>query len=159
MAPTDTEAYPMPLFCQLAVSDIEGSLAWYDALGFTTIYAMPVMSHVRYRKYADIMLVADEMRVGEERPASRGSGLSIYINVENESVDDVAARAKAYGVDIENGPTDTPWNTREISVRDPDGYRVVFTEVADKARSFAEVMGDSTSESYEWDEATSAESE
>ncbi|WP_338727927.1 hypothetical protein [Haladaptatus sp. DJG-WS-42] len=60
MARSEPEVYPMALFCQLTVSDIENSLAWYDALDFTRIYEMPVMSHDRYRKYADIMLVTDE---------------------------------------------------------------------------------------------------
>lgn len=139
----DPEIYPMPLFCQLAVSDVEASTAWYEAIGFSTIYAMPVMSHVRYRKYADIMLVADHVHegVGFEE-ATRGGGLSIYITVDGESVDDVAKRADEYGADIVTPPYNTTWNTREVAIRDPDGYTLVFAEVSDRDKSFEEVMGE-----------------
>lgn len=143
MVQGDPEIYPMPLFCQLVAADVDSSTAWYEAIGFTTLYVMPVMSHVRYRKYADIMLVADEVQVGEELGDSpRGAGLAIYITVDGESVDDVAARASEYGAEIVTPPYNTTWNTREVAIRDPDGYTLVFTEVSDPEKSFEEVMGE-----------------
>jgi uncharacterized glyoxalase superfamily protein PhnB len=145
---TDHEIYPMPLFCQLAVSDLNAATAWYEALGFDVVYSMPVMAHVRYRKYADVMLVTGQTKPHDtaEKPVRSGEGVSIYVNVEDESVDDVANRADEYGAEVVEGPYDTPWNTRELVVSDPDGYKLVFTEAVDTDKSFEAVMGESPPE-------------
>ena len=146
---TDHDIYPMPLFIQLTVADLDTSTEFYEALGFDIIYSMPVMAHVRYRKYADVMLVADQTNAGENGEPSEGSrceGLSIYLTVENESVDDVADRAIDFGAEIANGPYDTPWNTREVAVVDPDGFELVFSEQADSNLDFEEVMGSASIE-------------
>ena len=57
-----------------------------------------------------------------------------------ESVGDVTARAREAGATTD-GPTETGWNTRELAVRDPDGYELVFSEPVDTDRSFASMMG------------------
>lgn len=143
MSTDDPEIYPMPLFPQLTVSDTAASTEWYRAIGFDVIYSMPVMVHLRYRKYADVMLVADRTNRDEEvSPDSRrGQGVSIYLTVEDESVDDVAHRAAEYGAEIASEPHETAWNTREVALRDPDGYELVFSERAESDRTFEEVMG------------------
>ncbi|MGA9399225.1 VOC family protein [Haladaptatus sp.] len=150
MSNSDHEIYPMPLFPQLTVSNVEESTAWYETLGFEVIYSMPVMSHVRYRKYADIMLVAERDN-GDEESASadadssqtpaRGRGVVTYITVEDESVDDVTNRAEENGIEISVPPHETNWNTRETTVHDPDGYELVFSERAEVGRELDEVMG------------------
>ena len=41
-----------------------------------------------------------------------------------------------------DGPTrNLPWNTRDIVVHDPDGYKLVFFEPVDLTRSFDDIMG------------------
>ncbi len=143
MSTDDPEIYPMPLFPQMTVSDVVHSTEWYRAIGFDVIYSMPVMTHLRYRKYADVMLVAEQTNLDEGGSSEtvRGQGVSIYLTVEDESVDDVAERAAEYGAEITTEPHETPWNTREIELRDPDGYELVFSERAESDRTFEEVMG------------------
>ena len=34
------ETYPMPLFVTLTVADLAASQRWYEAIGFTTVFAM-----------------------------------------------------------------------------------------------------------------------
>lgn len=142
---TDHEFYPMPLFVQLTVSNLPASVAWYRDLGFDAVYEMPVMAHLRYRKYADVMLVADSTAVGSEPDAAattpRGGGVSVYLTLEDESVDDVARRAEAAGARVVAEPHETSWNTRELTVADPDGYELVFSAVVDAERSFDDVVG------------------
>jgi predicted lactoylglutathione lyase len=140
---SDAEVYPMPLFVRLSVDDLSASVAWYRALGFAVVYEMPVMAHLRYRTYADVMLVGEQsdLRDDAERDATKGAGVQVYLTVEEESVDDVAACATAYGVDSD-GPHETGWNTRELTLRDPDGYELVFAEQLDADRSFEDVMGE-----------------
>lgn len=36
-------------------------------------------------------------------------------------------RARAHGGGDVSDPADTPWNTRDVNVTDPDGYRLVYT--------------------------------
>ncbi|SFL15443.1 Glyoxalase-like domain-containing protein [Halogranum rubrum] len=145
---SDHEFYPMPLFVQLTVSDLPTSVAWYRDLGFDAVYEMPTMAHLRYRKYADVLLVTDSVptssassdsQSGED--VSRGRGVAVYLTLEGESVDDVAKRAETAGATVVADPHETSWNTRELTVADPDGYEFVFSAVVDADRSFEDVVG------------------
>jgi len=134
---SDHEIYPMPSFARLAVTDLDASIEWYRTLGFAVVFSMPGMAHVRYRKYADVMLATDRGAAD----GVRGVGVSIYVTVENESIDDVANRAAEHGIEPAYGPEGTSWNTREVGFTDPDGYEIVFSEAVDTDRAFEDVMG------------------
>lgn len=139
---TDGEVYPMPLFVKLVVSDVATSVEWYEALGFAVVYAMPVMAHVRYRRYADVMLVDDRARAESvESDTQRGQGVAIYLTLEDEPVDEVATRAHDAGAEVLAEPHETGWNTHELGLADPDGYELIFSEVVDAERSFESVTG------------------
>ena len=60
------EIYPMAMFPTLSVADIDVSVAWYtEKVGFGTVFSLPgpnggtVMAHLRWRKYADLLLVPE----------------------------------------------------------------------------------------------------
>ncbi len=135
----------MPMFPTLAVRDVGASVGWYaETVGFGTVFVMPgadgepVLGHLRWRKYADVLLVPDSGSDGER---VKGVGVSLSFLVGDVSVDAMAERLVERGVELEEGPVTRPWNTREIVVVDPDGYRLVFFEAVDVGRSFEEVMG------------------
>lgn len=141
------EIYPMPMFPTLAVRDVGASVGWYsEVLGFGTVFVLPgadgvpVLGHLRWRKYADLLLVPDEG--GSESEREKGVGVSLSFLVGDVSVDAMAERLEGRGVELDEGPVMRPWNTREIVVVDPDGYRLVFFEAVDVERSFEDVMGD-----------------
>ena len=128
------EIYPMPMFVTLAVTDVNGVVAWYQsALGFSTVFSAPAMPssggqpslvHLRRRKYQDL-LITPAMADAGAPPA----GLTISFNADGE-VDQLAQRAKGaapFGSSAIAGPIDTPWNTRDLRVTDPVGNRLVFT--------------------------------
>lgn len=119
------------------------STDWYEALGFDVVYSTPVMAHVRYRTYADVMLADASAEPAGEGPAPgdpRGDGVSFFPTLESESVDDVAERARSRGLEVDGGPRETPRNTRELRPVDPDGY--VFSEgPVDADATFDEVVG------------------
>ena len=142
MSDSDHEIYPMPLFPQLTVSNLKKSTAWYETLGFDIIYSMPVMSHVRYRKYADIMLVAEQAEEEDSvsQSPTRGRGVATYVTVEDESIDDVATRAEDHGIEVAVPPHETNWNTRETTIHDPDSYELVFSERSETDKDFDDVM-------------------
>ena len=71
----------------------------------------------------------------------RGQGVSLYFIAENESADEIAARAEKHDAEITHGPEEMTWNTREVVISDPDGYELVFSERLETDGSIEEVMG------------------
>ena len=139
------EIYPMPMFPTLSVQDVAASVDWYsEILEFGTVFVLPgsdgdpVLAHLRLRKYADVLLVPQ----AADSSHRKGVGVSLSFLVGESGVDAMAERLMRLGVELDEGPVTRPWNTREIVVVDPDGYRLVFFEPVDVERSFEEVMGD-----------------
>lgn len=123
------EIYPMPSFPMLAVGDVAASSRWYqDVLGFQDVFTMPgpgghpVLAHLRWRKYADLLLTPTRGTLAGER----GLGVTLCYACD-EPVDGLAERARAGGARIVSEPGDRPWNARDFAVLDPDGYRLTFT--------------------------------
>ena len=143
--PHHTEFYPMPMFPTLSVGDIDLSTSWYaDKVGFSLVFSMPGpggnvgLAHLRWRKYADLLLVPGTNSAYATH--SKGTGITLSFLVETETVDNMAARLEESGVEIEEGPVNRPWNTRDIVVLDPDGYRLIFFEPIDISRTFEDVI-------------------
>ena len=139
---SEPEFYPMPLFVRLAVRDVAASARGYEqALGFRSVYALPradgmqVMNHIRLGRYQDLMLVADMPGATE---SSKGQGVVINLTLDRD-VDNLAQQARSASAKVK-GPTNTQWNTRELTVRDPDGYLLTFSQVVDPNRDFDDVM-------------------
>ncbi len=134
MEPIEHEIYPMMLFPTFEVRKIEASVDWYTrVLGFALVYRMQDpegrthLAHLRRLKHQDSLLVPRD-----ESFAAPGSGVTITLAFSAEAADNIPAlnafaeRIADAGAVIE-GPVDRPWNTRDVVVRDPDGYRLVFT--------------------------------
>ena len=110
----------------ITADDVEASSKFYvDGLGF----------HVKQRwetdgKLMGLELVAGSCMIGlsqddwaKGRNRTKGVGLSIYAE-STQGVDKLAERLRARGVDFE-GPTTTEWGWRQVSARDPDGFRII----------------------------------
>jgi catechol 2,3-dioxygenase-like lactoylglutathione lyase family enzyme len=122
------EIYPMPSFPMILASDLAASARWYqDVLGFADVFTfrgpgeVPLLAHLRWCKWADVLIT--QARTPVEPPRGRG----ITLNFSTFDVDDVAERAGAAGAKIVEGPMDRPWNARDVTIEDPDGYRLNFT--------------------------------
>ncbi|MDD5419724.1 MAG: VOC family protein [Methanomicrobiaceae archaeon] len=133
------DIYPMILFPTFEVRDIEASVDWYTRiLNFSLIFGMKDdqhgtrLAHVRRLKHQDILLVARTDSMPDD-PAGMGRGVTITCAFADEpgdhisALDAFAARIAHAGAVILEGPMDRPWNTRDVVVRDPDGYRLAFT--------------------------------
>jgi catechol 2,3-dioxygenase-like lactoylglutathione lyase family enzyme len=128
------EIYPMPSFPMLTVHDLEASARFYqEALGFQHIFTMPGpggkpgLVHLRWLKYADLLITVT--RDGKELPEPKGVGVALNFGLydrPDSDIDAFAERARAMGAQVV-GPVTQPWNVREVTVYDPDGYRLVFT--------------------------------
>lgn len=122
------DIYPMPSFPKLAVADLAATVAWFTgALDFIDLFTMPgpngpVLVHLRRWRYQDILVVPTEGPV-----APLGPRIQLTFAAEFEELEALAARARSYGGGTVEGPTDTPWNARDLTVTSDDGVTVVFT--------------------------------
>ena len=128
------EIYPMPSFPTLIVKDLEVSSNFYqNALGFKHIFTIPGpdgkpnLVHLRWVKYADLLLT--KPRDGKDPAEPRGAGVSLNFGMFDRfqgDIDAFAEQARESGANV-TGPIDQPWNVREVTVLDPDGYQLIFT--------------------------------
>ena len=121
-------------FPTLVVNDLDVSSDFYQrALGFRHIFTMPgpdgqpALVHLRWVKYADLLIT--KPRVGQELPEPRGAGVALNFGMFDRFDGDIDAfvkYARGNGANI-IGPINQPWNVREVTVIDPDGYKLIFT--------------------------------
>ncbi len=137
--------YPMPAFVTLEVMNIAASVSWYEnALGFRVVFQSPpgpaagaMMVHLRRDRYQDLLLFSAQ----DGELEKRGGGVILNFLPGDEPVEVIARRAASAGSTKVEGPIDRPWNVKEITILDPDGYRIRFSEVLDPDKSFDDVVG------------------
>jgi uncharacterized glyoxalase superfamily protein PhnB len=117
------------LTASITVADLEKSAAWYrDAVGFEI-----TQRHERDGKLRAVGLKAGNVRIllNQEDGAKgwdrvKGEGMSLQF-VTDGSVDEVAERIKSTGYSIDSEPADMPWGVRMFRLKDPDGFKLVFS--------------------------------
>lgn len=120
------DIYGMPAFVTLIAPDVRAAAAWFTrSLEFIELFAMPpgndpMLIHLRRWRYQDILI-----RRGEA-PDDIGGGIQLSLAADYEELDALAAKVGVGGAHVE-GPTDTSWNTRDLTVTTPEGLRLVFT--------------------------------
>lgn len=137
--------YPMPVFASVAATDVERTVIWFrDFLGFGVMFVAPgpdgapVMAHVRRARYQDVLVTRS---LAEPDP---GTAVTLTFQAgEAEDVGRIAEQARAADPAAVEGPLDTPWNTRDVVVTDPDGNRFAFTgRGVGRPEDFSTWMGD-----------------
>lgn len=118
----------------LIVKDLEASSDFYqNALGFKHIFSMPgpggkpVLVHLRWVKYADLLIAGP--RDGTDLTGPKGLGVSLNFGMFDRfdgDIDAFAKHAREHGAQV-TGPISQPWNVREVTVLDTDGYKLIFT--------------------------------
>ncbi|HXT16522.1 MAG TPA: VOC family protein [Gemmatimonadaceae bacterium] len=124
----EREIYGMPAFPMIATSDLAVSRAWYvSTLGFADVFTMKgpgdalVLAHLRWCRWGDVLLTQALTSVDGPR------GVGITLNFMTLDVDALAERARVAGATILEGPHTRPWNARDVTIADLDGYRLNFT--------------------------------
>lgn len=111
------------------VNNLERSLAWYrDVLGFGVEELWKnddgkVMGVSLKAGNVSFMIGQDDWKKGRDR--KKGEAFRIYCETQ-KSVDDLAKRIEAKGGRLDQRPTDQPWGVRDISLTDPDGFRITI---------------------------------
>jgi predicted lactoylglutathione lyase len=134
------EFYPMPLFVRMFVRDVAATAQWYaDALGFRTVYVQQDsngnqrMNHIRLAKYQDLMLLP------QSQDADTPSNELIISFSYNGDLEALAQRTISTGATV-GGPTAMPYNAYELTVIDPNGFILIFSQIMDANRTFEDVM-------------------
>jgi predicted lactoylglutathione lyase len=103
------EYYPMPMFINLGVSDIDVSVEWYQhILGFREIFRGSGIIHLRRERFQDLLLFptqASEMN-------APGEGIVVQFQAGEVSVEEIARKAQQQGSSDVDGPLERPWNGR-----------------------------------------------
>ena len=143
----EEEIYPMPSFPMLIVKDLQASSDFYqNALGFKHIFSMPgpggqpTLVHLRWVKYADLLIAGP--RDGTDMTGPKGLGVSLNFGMFDRvdgAIDAFAGHAREHGAQV-TGPISQPWNVREVTVTDPDGYKLIFTMPININLGFDEVI-------------------
>lgn len=141
------EIYPMPFFPILIVRDLVASSKWYQEIhGFKHIFSMPGpggvagLVHLRWVKYADLLIT--KSRDGLDMQSQLGVGVSLNFQIFDRFDGDIAGfakQAKEKGAKV-SGPIDQPWNVQEVTVLDPDGYKLVFTKPINTSLGFDKLI-------------------
>lgn len=121
--------YPMPAFVSLAATDLSATVHFFtDALDFGVMFSgpdvdgIPMLVHLRRARYQDV-LVRQARSTGE-----RSDALVVnFAAADAAAIDALEERVRAAGATIVSPAADTPWNTHDLTVADPDGHRFTFT--------------------------------
>lgn len=110
------------------VNDLEKSLAWYrDVLGCAVEETWDQEGKVVgvSLKAGDVsfMIGQDDWQKGRDR--KKGEGFRIFC-MTKKSVDALAQRIEGKGGKLDHGPQDQSWGVRDISLTDPDGFKITI---------------------------------
>ncbi|GAB2614308.1 hypothetical protein GCM10027168_53670 [Streptomyces capparidis] len=133
--------YGMPAFATIPTSDPAASVDfWTRGLGFIELFGIPgQVVHLRRWAFQDVLLVP-AASVPPEAPA-----MSLTFACVLSQVDSLVEACRALRPDSVDGPRDTPWNTRDVTVITPENARIVLTAAkpfdpaGEEARSLAAV--------------------
>ena len=127
MATTQETLQIASLVPSFTVDDLQRSIAFYEALGFSveerweekgTLLGVMLRAGT-YR----IGLSQDDWKKGRDR--KKGVGMRVFIGT--QQVDDVAARARAAGLELDSEPHDTEWKSRAFEITDPSGFLLTIS--------------------------------
>jgi catechol 2,3-dioxygenase-like lactoylglutathione lyase family enzyme len=85
----------------------------------------PVVAHLHWAGYSGLLLVEDGLCPGAGM--LKNVGLRFHFWLEGDLYA-FAARVVQAGGMIVSGPTTHPWEIREVTFRDPDGYLLTFCQ-------------------------------
>jgi uncharacterized glyoxalase superfamily protein PhnB len=108
----------------LTVDDLQKSIAFYEALGFTIDDRWEqqgtLLGVMMKAGRTEIGLNQDDWKKGRDR--KKGIGVRLSITTTRDGVDQLATRARNAGITLKSEPHDTEWQSRAFEVADPSGF-------------------------------------
>jgi len=114
----------------ITVDDLQRSITFYEALGFAIDERWEeggkLLGVMLRAGTTQIGLSQDDWQKGRDR--KKGIGMRLTMST-TQKVDEIAARAKAAGIQLKSEPHDTEWKTRAFEISDPSGFLLtIFSE-------------------------------
>jgi uncharacterized glyoxalase superfamily protein PhnB len=117
----------------LTVDNLQRSLDFFTGLGFEVDDRWEENGQL-----LGVMLKAGNVQLGlsqddgkKGRDRLKGVGMRLYIET-TDNIDDLAARAKAAGVNLTSEPHDTEWKSRAFEVTEPSGFLLTISSPSPK---------------------------
>jgi uncharacterized glyoxalase superfamily protein PhnB len=115
----------------LTVDDLQKSIAFYEALGFTIDERWEengtLLGVMMRAGKTQIGLNQDDWKKGRDR--QKGIGVRLSISTTAAQVDEIAKRAKNAGIALKSEPHETEWDSRAFELVDPTGFLLtVYSE-------------------------------
>jgi catechol 2,3-dioxygenase-like lactoylglutathione lyase family enzyme len=99
--------------------DLEKSIRFYQALGFTLIVqALP--------EYARFLCEEDGSTFSIHKVEALPQGEGVWIYFEEKKLDEKVKELQSLGIAFEELPTDKPWLWREARLKDPDNNHLIL---------------------------------
>jgi lactoylglutathione lyase len=115
------------------ITDIDRSVAFYEALGFTEVHRMPIRDEA-VNVFMNLPEDDGEPRLeltfnyGRTEPYDLGTGYG-HIAITTDQLDETLTALAGQGIEPERPPyTVRDGGSRLCFVRDPDGYRIEIIE-------------------------------
>lgn len=120
----------------LKAADVAATIAWYQAAGFELRDCEPNPDTPTWCELARDGLVLQFLG-GDETPWEGDPNFTgcFYVHPPN-GVDAVHAQVSG-SISDDWGVEERPWGARELTLRDPNGYFITYTEPAHQANSLA----------------------
>ena len=117
----------------LTVKDLARSIAWYrDVAAFMVDETWErdgkVVGATLKAGDVELWLAQDDGAKGWDR--AKGEGFSLQFTTVMD-IDKYAADLTSRGAVLDSGPADMPWGARAFRLRDPDGYKLAFSQDLD----------------------------
>ena len=127
-APLPTEGHHGVTGVEFHVADVEASIAFYEALGFSVVRRWEEWVRLD-RDGAELVLMGDEYIRSHDHYFTpyldrTPRGVGVEVTVEVADVDAVYAAAIAAGLGIVKPIQDRDWKARDFRLADPDGFFV-----------------------------------
>lgn len=126
---TTTALQARSLVPTLTVNDLAKSLRFYaDGLGFEVGEKYEeggvVKGMMMNAGGAVLGISQDDFAKGRDRV--KGIGMRLYLETDQD-IEALAARAKAAGITLNDGPGPLPWGPMGFTVTDPDGFKTTIS--------------------------------
>ena len=112
----------------LTVDDLQKSIAFYEALGFTVDERWEdngtLLGVMLRAGKSQIGLSQDDWKKGRDR--KKGIGMRLFMST-TQNVDEIAVRARGAGIQLNSEPHDTEWRSRAFEVTDPSGFLLTIS--------------------------------
>ena len=128
MATTQEALQISAIVPSFTVDDLQKSITFYEALGFAVDERWEESGKLlgvmmRAGKH-QIGLSQDDWKKGRDR--KKGVGTRLFIST-TQNIDEIAARAKGAGIQLQSEPHDTEWKSRAFEVTDPTGFLLTIS--------------------------------